>query len=201
MDHAAEPKRRAALLNRGQRLKSPIPTETRPEDYDEEKWLGLVHDYVRTNRPVLLADEAVRKRLEDALRKKGEPLDEAARKKIEVAVNRVEMGRQEILRRLAINLYVSRTRVESVDSERLARFVNELPAWVRTSLDHLPPDEARRRLTFAYRLVFPTGEEIDSPRKSTGKTPKARSAGSRKAGTPARSKAKASASGEEPAPF
>ena len=30
LDHAAEPKRRAALLNRGQRLKAPIARETRP---------------------------------------------------------------------------------------------------------------------------------------------------------------------------
>ena len=53
----------------------------------------------------------------------------------------------------------------------------------------MPPDEARRRLTFAYRLVFPSPEEIGSTEEVRPAAPKGRPPAP-KAGAPARSKAK-----------
>jgi hypothetical protein len=43
--------------------------------------------------------------------------------------------------------------------------VAALPIWVQATLDHYPPDEARRRLSFAYRLVFPYPKEIKAGRQ------------------------------------
>jgi hypothetical protein len=192
--------RRVALFNMGAGLRPPIPRETRPDDYDEEKWLGLLQDYLRNTRPILLAEDAVRKKVEEA-RKRAESLDESARKKLEDAVKKIETGHREVMKRLAINLYVSRTKVSLVDSERLARFVAGLPPWLQTSFDPLPPDEAKRRLTFAYRLVFPSPDEIGSSKKSAVSAPKARTSPTRKAGTSAKPKQKTSEPDESPAPF
>ena len=169
----AEPKRRAALLNRGQRLKSPIPTETRPDDYDEEKWLGLVHDYAaridRSCWPTKREEEAGR-----CVEEESEPLDEAARKKIEVAVNRVEMG----ARRSSAagdQPLCPPDAGRSVDSERLARFVAELPAWIQT---RSIPAARRGQAAADIRLspVFPPTRR-SVRRGSHRQTPKARSAG------------------------
>jgi hypothetical protein len=193
--------RRTALFNMGARMKTPIPRETRPPDYDEEKWLGNLQAYLRSTRPILLAEDAVKKKVEEA-RKRAETLDEKARKKVEDAVRKVEAGHREMIRRMAINYYVRQTRVSStVDSERLARFVAALPEWLRTCFDSLPPDEARRRLTFAYRLVFPPPDEIGSPQAPAAKVPKARTSPTRKSGAAARPKQKASEADESPAPF
>ncbi len=192
--------RRTTLFNMGARMKNPIPRETRPDDYDEEKWLGKVQDYLRNMRPILLADEVVKKKFEDA-RKKAEGLEEKARKKVEDAVRKFEAGHREILRRMAINDYVRQTRISTVDSERLARFVAALPEWLRACFDPLPPDEARRRLSFAYRLVFPSPEEIGSPRSSAAKVSKGRPSPTRKPGASAKPKPKPSDADENPAPF
>jgi hypothetical protein len=192
--------RRAALFNIGARMKTPIPRETRPDDYDEEIWLRKVQDYLRNMRPILLDDDVVKKKAE-AARRKAEGLDEKARKKVEDAVRKIEAGHREVLRRMAINDYVRQTRISTVDSERLARFVAALPEWLRTCFDPLPPDEARRRLSFAYRLVFPSPEEIGSPKPSAAKVSKARPAPARKPGTSARPKQKSSQADESPSPF
>jgi hypothetical protein len=194
--------RRAALFKMGERMKTPIPRETRPDDYDEEKWLGKVHEFLRTTRPILLAEDVVKKKMEEA-RKRAEWQDEKARKKIEDAMRRFEAGHREVLRRMAINYYVRQTRVSgTVDSERLARFVAVLPDWLRTCFDSLPPDEARRRLTIAYRLAIPPSEEIGSPRTSATKVSKARPSPSKKPGAAARPKQKpAGEADESPSPF
>jgi hypothetical protein len=194
-----EHERRPVLFNMGARMK--IPRETRPDDYDEEQWLGKVQGFLRSTRPILLADDVVKKKAEDA-RKRAEVQDEKARKKVEEAVRRFEAGHREVLRRMAINYYVRQTRVSStVDSERLARFVAALPIWLQTCFDSLPPDEARRRLTFAYRLVFPPPEEIGAPKASAAKVSKARPTLTRKPGASAKPKPKPSEADETPAPF
>jgi hypothetical protein len=61
-------------------------------------------------------------------------------------------------RHLALNLYFLKNPPKPVPAPNLMQFVNELPATVRSTYDIFPPEEARRRLTVAYRLVFPTGE-------------------------------------------
>ena len=47
-----------------------------------------------------------------------------------------------------------------VRPDNLLLFDRALPRWVRDGFDSLPPEEARRRLTILYRLVFPEGTEI-----------------------------------------
>ena len=60
------------------------------------------------------------------------------------------------MRRLAINLYfLEQPPPGQVDPQRLAQFFAAMPPWVRTSFDSYTADEARRRLTLVYRLLFP----------------------------------------------
>jgi hypothetical protein len=70
----------------------------------------------------------------------------------------------EILRRHAINLYFlakeQREPIKRVSPERLDQFIASFPPWVQSAFEPYPPDEARRRLTIVYRLVFPYPNEI-----------------------------------------
>lgn len=190
LDRMNEIVRHEALLKMGGRLKPQIPHETIPGDFNEAKWLDAVRNYLRAVRPILLPDQSDRNRLEEAARRKAELLEPPARKKVEDAVRRKEAVRRRILRHQAINLYLAHSGLKSVDSHRLSLFLTALPAWIQTSLDVLPPDEARKRLTLAYRLVFPHPQEIDSNRKPAGnKTESPRSAERAVGGPAARPKA------------
>jgi hypothetical protein len=64
------------------------------------------------------------------------------------------------LRRQAINFYFLDKKQAAVNPDRLAAFVAAFPPFIQTSFEQFPPDEARRRLTIVYRLVFPPGEEM-----------------------------------------
>ena len=107
--------RRNALFLKGSLMEKPIPRETRPTDYDEEKWVGVVEEFWRKTRPV-------------------SPLEDAAKKKLEVL-------RREIPRRQAINFYLLKTKIHSVEPERLARFIASLPSSAQATIDQYPPDE------------------------------------------------------------
>jgi hypothetical protein len=75
--------------------------------------------------------------------------------------NKVEGRPGEILRRQAINFhFLERARPGAVDPARMADFLASFPPWLQTCFDHHSPDEAKRRLTIVYRLVFPPGHEI-----------------------------------------
>jgi hypothetical protein len=139
VDRVAQgPRRREVLFRLGEDLR--IPREIVPANFDAEKWIGMVERQWK-NRPAFLLDELIKKKQENR--------------------------RADILRRQAINLYYVSTEVRSVDPDRLLQFVASLPTWVQATLDHYPPDEARRRLSFAYRLVFPFPEEIKAKRPQT----------------------------------
>lgn len=181
LDRMNEIGRREALLTLGGRQNPPIPRETVPDDFNETKWLDAVQGYLRGVRPIPLPDEAERKRLEEGARRKSELLDAPARKRLEDAVRRKDAVRRRILRHQAINLYLVRSAPKSVDSQRLSLFIAGLPVWIQSTLDALPPDEVRKRLTLAYRLVFPHPEEIDSNRKAAAKTTQPRPNAPRKA--------------------
>ena len=74
-----------------------------------------------------------------------------------------EDGRpHEVLRRQAINFHylLENYRPKPVDPDDLDEFLTSFPPWLRSRFDHHSPDEARRRLTVVYRLVFPPGREI-----------------------------------------
>ena len=175
--------RRERLFTIGGNLKNAIPRETRPDDFDEEKWIGLA----RVQRPNLIPEKA------------------AANIKLDDAVRKREAVRHEIFKRQAINLYVSRAEgrpeFRPVTPDRLAQFLSALPAWIQTSFDPLPPDEARRRLTVAYRLVFPPPEEIGATAKSAGAATKRPAVPTVRPAAPARSKRKTAATEDGSTPF
>jgi hypothetical protein len=95
-----------------------------------------------------------------------------------------EDGRpHEVLRRQAINFHflLENHRPKPVDPERLDDFLTSFPPWLRSRFDHHSPDEARRRLTVVYRLVYPPGHEIKKDLR-----PATRSASARTSPPPAR---------------
>ena len=176
-------RRRDALFRIGARPKNAIPRETMPPDFDEEKSLADLKVYWAGHAGDRDAGECGEGRMAEAVKK------------------RVEALRPEIVRRQAINLYVSHAKVRPVDPERLAKFIAALPPWIPPTFDSLSPDEARQRMTFAYRLVFPGSEEIGATHKPAGGASKARVTPAPKAGAPAKAKHKPAEDGEEAAPF
>jgi hypothetical protein len=70
-------------------------------------------------------------------------------------------------RRLLEHAYYEEHTPAKVRPENLANFAAALPPFVRATLDPLPPDEARRRLTVFYRLLYPPGKEFQPPRPET----------------------------------
>jgi hypothetical protein len=66
---------------------------------------------------------------------------------------------------LAESLYFSEHPPAAVTTENLALFETRIPNWLRASLDPLPPEDARRRLTILYRQIYPPGSEIPPPPK------------------------------------
>lgn len=178
-----EPNRRKAIFQKGARFKKAVPRETIPPDFDEEKWIGELPSRLREFPAIAMLEHMAKNKVDDAVKK------------------RVEAARPGIQRRQAINLYVSQAKVRSVDSDRLARFIAALPPWIPASFDSLSPDEARRRMTFAYRLVFPEPEEIGVIRKPVEGAANGRPAPTPKAGVPHKAKGKSSEDGATPAPF
>jgi hypothetical protein len=133
-----EPRRREELFRLGE--KHAIPREVKPPGFDEETSAAELETFLKKNRPVLLLEK--------------------------IAKNQ-EARKAEILRRQAINLHFMAKvhRPKAVTPERLAEFLALFPPWLKSSFDHYPPDEAVRRLTVVYRLVYPAETEIDaSPR-------------------------------------
>lgn len=61
-------------------------------------------------------------------------------------------------KRLAEHFSFLDTPPQKVQPDKLLGFDQALPGWVRSGIDSLPPEEARRRLTILYRLVYPDGE-------------------------------------------
>jgi hypothetical protein len=98
-----------------------------------------------------------------------------------------------IKRRLADHYYFREHVPEKVKPERLAAFESALPSWVRRGFDPLPPEEARRRLTVLYRLVFPAGQEFDLR--------KAQTAAAAPSASPTSPSPRPSASGKSGGPF
>src|SRR5262249_51191627 len=152
-------------------------------DFDEETWIRRVHDHWEKTRPNLRLNEAAKNKLDEATRK------------------RVEHFRQESLKRQAINLYVSQAQVHAVDPDRLTRFISSLPEWFQASFQSLSPDEARRRASFAYRLVFPYPEEIEAAPRPGASATKGQAAPAPRTAAPERPKRKPASAGQNEAPF
>jgi hypothetical protein len=112
-----------------------------------------------------------------------------------------EDGRpQEVLRRQAINLHFlnEKHRPKPVDPDRLDDFLASFPPWLRSCFDHHSPDEARRRLTVVYRLVFPPGHEIKQGSRPANPPAGARISPAPSRGTPSPGGKPSSAAGTSP---
>jgi hypothetical protein len=116
-----------------------VPHEIMPAEFDELKATEKFEQFARPNRPVLLLKELSKKKTEGALE-----------------------AQRDILRRQAINYYFLNHPPKSVTPERLSDFLAAFPAWLQSAFDQHSPEEAQRRLTVVYRLVFPPPEEIKS---------------------------------------
>jgi len=145
--------RRSKLLEDGRELK--LNREVRPHDFRVDDWIPKVE--------AKIADiSAFDPELKGAVAK----AEKLAAVKAELASKRKNEGKEQavriispLMRRLAINLYfLEQPAPRPVDPERLAQFFAAMPPWVRTSYDSYTADEARRRLTLVYRLLFPNDE-------------------------------------------
>lgn len=132
------PRRLDALFKLG--AAKGIDRETKPPDFDEARWLARSEAQLK-NRPMFLLDE---------FKNKGEKAD---------------ARRAEILRRQSINYFyaMANRQRDAATPERLEQFAATFPSWIQSSLDAFPPDEARRRLSAVYRLVYPLPAEIKPP--------------------------------------
>jgi len=147
-------KRRSELLKYGRELKLPI-REIRPHDFYVEDWIPKVESKIAG---ISAYDPELKNAVDKAQKNAIAKLEQASKRKNEA---KEQVGRvvSPFMRRLAINLYyLEQPAPRSVDPERLAQFLAAMPSWIRTSLDSYTADEARRRLTIVYRLVFPKDE-------------------------------------------
>jgi len=101
--------------------------------------------------------------------------------------------------RMVANYYFIEHPPAPVELNNLTRFAAAMPSWYREQYDHLPPEEARRRLTILYRLVFSApGEEMPPERKKSS-TPATQSAPeAKKAAAPPRPSPTPPATGPNP---
>jgi hypothetical protein len=74
------------------------------------------------------------------------------------------IGEAKARSRIADHLRFIETPPPRVTTENLSRFAASLPPWIRALDDPLPPDEARRRLTVLYRLLYPSPAEYVEPK-------------------------------------
>jgi hypothetical protein len=133
------PNRRGALLSRGEAKN--LPGEITPDDFAEPHWILRAETDLHQLRPAVLA-------MFQKMKKNGEP--RAA----------------EIYRRLAANSYFVDNPPKPVTPDRLSDFLAAYPGWIQTSFLGYPPDEAQRRLTIVYRLVFPHPTEMKPAKKA-----------------------------------
>ena len=133
-----------------------IAHEVTISGFDEAGAVQRFEEFARSNRPLLLTTE---------LRKKKQGIG-------------AELSR-DILRRQAINYYFSEHQPKSVTPERLSEFLAAFPPWLQSAFDPHPPEEAQRRLTVVYRLVFPHPAEIKPQKRASAATPSPPASGGR----------------------
>ncbi len=141
--------RREELLRLGRELK--IPRELSPHDYQATIWVAKAEARIKELRgPATNQNDWIGK-LEN---------------RINEATERNTDGKERVppfLHRLAVNLYVQEHKpTHPVDPGRLFRFLGDMPPWIRSTFHPLASDEARKRLTLVYRLVFPYPQEFET---------------------------------------
>jgi hypothetical protein len=148
IEKLAAPARRNALRKLTKALD--IPREIRPKDYDDEEWVKKLEARWLASSPILY--EGLFGKASDAVPKKVQNLGDPSLVK--------EERKADIVSRQAINFYFMQAshRPKPVGDDNLALFVAALPPWIPSAFDQFAPDEARRRLSIIYRLVFPADE-------------------------------------------
>ncbi len=159
IDAAPPGDRRAELHRLGRGLG--IPNELRPADFDEAEWIARAEERVKQ------------------IGSGGDQKDWIAKLETRItesAAKRKESGKVRALpfiHHLAVNLYVQEHGPPpAVDPGRLTQFFGATPSWVQSTFNVFPADEARRRLTLVYRLIYPAPQEFN-PMASTGPKPQA----------------------------
>ena len=137
--------RRSRLIEYGRDLK--LFREFRPRDFHVDDWIPKVEAKIADISAYDPELKSAVAKAEAAFKRKNEAKEQAVR------------TLPPLMRRLAINLYfLEQPTPRPVDPQRLAEFFAAMPPWVRTSFDSYTADEARRRLTLVYRLLFPKDE-------------------------------------------
>jgi hypothetical protein len=180
-----------------------LPTEKRRSYLDEQgrkKKVAAGHRLTRAEEEKALERLQANPLLKDRLSSRIAEL----KKTLETSKKTDEVKKSESARRkLAENYYFLEYPPEKVAPENLMRFDAALPVWIRSPLDHLPPEEARRRLTVLYRLVFPAGTEMPADVKPVPAAPAEAQAApnppaATKAGTPGKGPAPKASSSPNP---
>jgi hypothetical protein len=127
-----------------------ISREVRPDDFALDQWILKAEAKLAELR--IIGPE-----LKAAAAAAGQPPPEAAAPRKALVKDQVRLA---VMHRFAINLYGLENPPKPVSPERLDRFLAELPPWVRSTFDASADDEARRKLSMAYRLVFPYPDEF-----------------------------------------
>jgi len=150
IDELPAGERRAELLRIGRERK--IPRALVPDDFSMEYWVDRAEARIKELREGATNPNDWIGRLEA---------------RINAAEERQADGEQRVppfLHRLAVNLYLQEHKPEHpVDPVRLSRFLEAMPPWIQSTFYPFPGDEARRRSTLVYRLVFPHPEEFGAP--------------------------------------
>lgn len=143
--------RRAELLRLGRQRD--IPRELVPDDFSMETWTQRAETRVKELREGPTNPNDWIGKLET---------------RINTAAERLAEGKQRVppfLHRLAVNLYLQEHKpAHPVDPFRLARFLDATPSWIQSAFYPFPSDEAKRRLTLVYRLIFPHPQEFGALR-------------------------------------
>jgi hypothetical protein len=128
-----------------------LPREIVPEGYDEASALEAFGPFLKKAHSALV---------------------------VELPKKQAEARAAEITRRQAINFYYlsaeQKAAVKHVSPDRLDQFAATFPWWLQSAFESYPPDEARRRLTIIYRLVFPHPQEIKLMPREALATPSSR---------------------------
>jgi hypothetical protein len=131
--------------------------------------LGHEHKVTPVPRPAAADEDAAYERV----LKKGLSGYVAAKKKDDTAKKEELTKWAKTKSRLLDHFSFLENPPDKVSSDNLARFSAALPPWIRSQCDPLPPEEARRRLTVLYRLVFPKPLEFVEPKAAAPEAPRA----------------------------
>jgi hypothetical protein len=144
--------------------------EAMPLQVDQQRHLAELAQHVRlesstriakADEDALLAKMDANPQLKNWLSSLQKKVDPSEKKKADLTKT------EKVKRRVAANYHFLEKPPAAVEPGRLMRFNAALPPWYHGEFDHLPPEEARRRLTILYRLIYPVPSEMPETPKVT----------------------------------